>query len=83
MPYWTPIVGCLKAAGVFEESDLSLARTILYPVGTPEPTSKEEESERKTKASTLANYIGQSKKRKHEKIYYWVLDWMKDHPAES
>ena len=77
------IVGCLKAAGVFEESDLSLARTILYPVGTPEPTSKEEESERKTKASTLANYIGQSKKRKHEKLYYWVLDWMKDHPAES
>lgn len=77
------IVGCLKVAGVFTESDLSLARTILYPAGTPQPISKEEESERKTKTSTLANYIGQSKKRKHEKLYYWVLDWVEQHRSET
>ena len=76
------IVGCLKAAGVFTESDLGLARTILYPAGTPKPASKEEESERKTKTNTLGNYIGQSKKQKHAKLYYWVQDWVKDHQAD-
>lgn len=74
------IVGCLKAAGVFAESDLSMARAILYPQGSKQPLNHEEEAERKKKSKTLSSYIGREKKQKY---YYWVLEWVEAHPAED
>lgn len=74
------IVGCLKAAGVFEESDLSIARAILYPQGSKQPLSQEEETERKKKSKTLSSYIGREMKQKY---YYWVLEWVEAHPSEG
>lgn len=74
------IVGCLKAAGVFTESDLSMARTILYPQGSRQPIGHEEEVERKKKSKTLSSYIGREKQQKY---YYWVLDWVEAHSSES
>ena len=75
------IVGCLKAEKVLDGSDLSIARTILYPNGVAQDQAAVAEAQ--TKAKTLSSYIGQSKKRKHEKLYYWVQDWMEAHPAET
>jgi hypothetical protein len=74
------IVGCLKAAGVFAESDLSMARAILYPQGSKQAVGHEEEAERKKKSKTLSSYIGREKKQKY---YYWVLEWVEAHPSED
>ncbi len=75
------IVGCLKAEKVFDESDLKIARTILYPNGVPQDQKAAAEAQKKSK--TLSSYIGQCKKQKHAKLYYWVQDWVKAHPAET
>ena len=75
------IVGCLKAEKVLDGSDLSIARTILYPNGVAQDQAAVAEAQ--TKAKTLSSYIGQYKKQKHEKIYYWIQDWVEAHPAET
>jgi hypothetical protein len=75
------IVGCLKAEKVLDGSDLSIARTILYPNGVAQDQAAVAEAQ--TKAKTLSSYIGQYKKQKHEKIYYWIQDWVETHPAET
>ena len=88
------IVGCLKSEKVFDESDLKIARTILYPNGVPQ--NQEAAAEAQKKSKTLSSYIGQCKKQKHAKLYYWVQDWVnaqttpspsysggEDHPAET
>ena len=59
------IVGCLKAEKVFDESDLKIARTILYPNGVPQ--NQEAAAEAQKKSKTLSSYIGQCKKQKHAK----------------
>lgn len=74
------IVGCLKAAGVFAKSDLSMAQAILYPQGSLLSADREAEADRKRKSKTLSSYIGREKKQKY---YYWVLDWVEAHPSED
>lgn len=75
------IVGCLKAAGALNDSsDLSIARTILYPNEAILPNDQEKKAERQKNSKTLSSYIGREKKQKY---YYWVIDWVKGSSAEE
>lgn len=80
------IVGGMMVAGVFKEnqSDLGIARMILYPNEALLPTDKESIENRKKKSKTMSTYIGKGRNgRTKIKIKHWVVDWVKNHKAQD
>ena len=77
-----PILGCLKAAGVFskDQSNLGIAKEILYPNWNMLPSDRESVKERNKKAKTLSSYIGLEKR---QKFYFWVIDYVNGAPPEE